>query len=171
MENTKFVVEFTELSVDHWSGNGIDGVRFMVAVNVGTSLDDLSKVASGGELSRFMLAIEVVLAKLKLVPTVVFDEIDSGIGGAVADTVGERLKKLGQNFQVFVVTHLPQIASKSYSHFRVSKEVKEDKTYTKIEKLDYRARVCEIAKMMAGKNVNDETIKMAEKLVNGTVCP
>ncbi|MDR2077403.1 MAG: hypothetical protein LBP39_00365 [Rickettsiales bacterium] len=123
-------------------------------------------VASGGELSRFMLSIEVVLAKLRLVPTVIFDEIDAGIGGVVADMVGDRLKKLGETFQIFVVTHLPQIASKGSSHFRISKEAKEGKTYTRIEKLDRRARVFEIAKMLGGRNMGEETISMAEKLIN-----
>jgi DNA repair protein RecN (Recombination protein N) len=165
MGNTRFEVEFRELPENHWNANGIDAVRFVVAVNVGTVLDDLSKVASGGELSRCMLAIEVVLAKLKLVPTVIFDEIDSGVGGVVADMVGERLKKLGENFQVFVITHLPQIASKGHSHFGISKEIIENRTYTKIEKLDHRARVLEIAKMLGGKNIREETIKIAEKLI------
>lgn len=165
MENTRFEVEFVELSENMWNKSGMDSVRFTVAVNLGTNLDDLSKVASGGELSRFMLALKVVLSKVKSVPTLIFDEIDTGVSGAVADAIGERLKKLGVNLQVFVITHLPQVASKGDNHFKISKEVRGDKTYTVIEKLDNNSRRVEIAKMISGENVTNEAIELAEKLL------
>ncbi|MDR2777408.1 MAG: DNA repair protein RecN [Rickettsiales bacterium] len=167
MDGARFDVELRELEENHWSANGIDGVRFMVAVNAGTSLDDLSKVASGGELSRFMLALKVVLLRIKSVSTMIFDEIDSGISGAVADVVGERLERLGQSFQVFVVTHLPQIASKGHSHFRISKEARSGKTYTMIDRLDQVSRRNEIAKMLSAKDISDEALRAAETLLRG----
>lgn len=165
MENTRFSVEFKELDEHSWSRSGRDGVRFTVAVNLGTNLDDLSKVASGGELSRFMLALKVVLSKVKSVPTLIFDEIDTGISGVVADAVGERLRKLGTNLQVFVVTHLPQVASKGNNHYRISKQMDGNRTYTLIEKLDNSARREEIAKMISGENVTDQALGLAERLL------
>ncbi|MDR1494578.1 MAG: DNA repair protein RecN [Rickettsiales bacterium] len=169
MDSTRFEVEFRELDEDHWGASGIDGVKFMVAVNAGTSSDDLSKVASGGELSRFMLALRVVLLRVGSASTMIFDEIDSGVSGAVADVVGERLKRLGQNFQVFVVTHLPQIASKGHSHFKISKETRNDRTYTMIEKLDQILRKNEIAKMLSARDVTEEALRAAEMLLQGSV--
>jgi DNA repair protein RecN (Recombination protein N) len=165
MDSSRFEIEFREFDENHWSANGIDGVRFMVAVNAGTSPDDLSKVASGGELSRFMLALKVVLLRVKSVPTMIFDEIDSGVSGAVADVVGERLKRLGQSSQVFVVTHLPQIASKGHSHFKISKEARGGRTYTVIEKLNQTSRRDEIAKMLSAQNVTEESLRAAETLL------
>lgn len=165
MENTRFEVEFVELNESTWSRSGIDSIRFIVAVNLGTNMDDLSKVASGGELSRFMLALKVVLSKVKSVPTLIFDEIDTGVSGAVADAIGERLKKLGVNFQVFVITHLPQVASKGDNHFKISKEIRGNKTYTIIEKLDNNSRKTEIAKMISGENITNEAIDLSEKLL------
>ena len=165
MGNTRFETEFTDLNENAWSKSGIDGIRFLVATNAGTELDDLSKVASGGELSRFMLALKVVLSKVRSVPTLIFDEIDTGVSGSVADAIGERLKKLGQNLQVFVITHLPQVASKGDNHFNISKESRNDKTYTIIEHLDKSARVQEIAKMISGEVVSSDALRMAEGLL------
>ena len=165
MENTRFETEFTDLNENAWGRNGIDGVRFLVSMNAGTNPDDLSKVASGGELSRFMLALKVVLSKVKSVPTLIFDEIDTGVSGSVADAIGERLRKLGQNLQVFVITHLPQVASKGNNHFKISKKVEGGKTYTIIEKLDEEQRKQEIAKMIAGDVLTDEALNMADSLL------
>ena len=165
MENTVFKVEFKDLNENDWSKNGIDGIRFIVSVNPGTIPDDLSKVASGGELSRFMLALKVVLSKIKSASTLIFDEIDTGVSSSVADSIGERLKKLGENFQVFVVTHLAQVASKGKNHYKISKEIRDNKTYTIINKLDYSSRLQEISKMISGKNVTNEALVLAEKLI------
>lgn len=166
MGNTRFETEFKELDENNWNKNGIDSIRFLVAINAGTNLDDLSKVASGGELSRFMLAFKVVLSKVKSVPTMIFDEIDTGVSGVVADAIGERLKKLGQNLQVFVITHLPQVASKGDNHFKISKESRDNKTYTIIQKLNKDERVNEIAKMISGETITQEALIMAKKLLN-----
>jgi DNA repair protein RecN (Recombination protein N) len=168
MGTTRFETEFIDLNENAWSISGIDGVRFLVAVNAGANLDDLSKVASGGELSRFMLALKVVLSKVKSVPTLIFDEIDTGVSGAVADAIGERLRKLGESLQVLVITHLPQVASKGDNHLKISKEEKSGKTYTIIEKLDNEARHIEIAKMISGEIVTDEALKVANKLLDSS---
>ena len=165
MGNTKFETEFIELDENSWGKNGIDGIRFLVAINAGTKLDDLSKVASGGELSRFMLAFKVVLSKIKSVPTMIFDEIDTGVSGVVANAIGERLKKLGQHLQVFVITHLPQVASKGDNHFKISKETRDGKTYTVIKKLNKEERIDEIARMISGEMVTPEAVSAAKKLL------
>jgi DNA repair protein RecN (Recombination protein N) len=129
-------------------------------------MSDLSKIASGGELSRFMLGLKVVLSKTKSVPTLIFDEIDSGIGGAVADAVGERLKLLGQNLQVMVVTHHPQVASKGNYHLLIKKEQQENFTNTMLDVLsDSTARKKEIARMLAGDIITDEAVRAAERLL------
>ena len=165
MENTIFRVNFTELAERAWNKNGIDGIKFVVSINPGTEPDDLSKVASGGELSRFMLALKVVLSKIKSASTLIFDEIDTGVSGVVADAIGERLRKLGENFQVFVVTHLAQVAAKGKNHYKISKEVRDGKTYTIIKKLDYDSRLKEISNMISGKIVTGEALDLAKRLI------
>ena len=165
MENTIFRVDFTELTEKGWNKNGIDGIKFVVSINPGTEPDDLSKVASGGELSRFMLALKVVLSKIKSASTLIFDEIDTGVSGAVADAIGDRLRKLGENFQVFVVTHLVQVAAKGKNHYKISKEVRNEKTYTIIKKLDYDSKLKEISNMISGKIAIDEALDLARKLI------
>lgn len=165
MENTIFRVDFTELTEKGWNKNGIDGIKFVVSINPGTEPDDLSKVASGGELSRFMLALKVVLSKIKSASTLIFDEIDTGVSGAVADAIGDRLRKLGENFQVFVVTHLAQVAAKGKNHYKISKEVRNEKTYTIIKKLDYDSKLKEISNMISGKIAIDEALDLARKLI------
>ncbi|MDR0572095.1 MAG: DNA repair protein RecN [Rickettsiales bacterium] len=166
MEKVKFEVEIKEFSRENWGKNGINSVRFLVATNVGTELDDLAKIASGGELSRFMLALKVALSKISSVPTLIFDEIDAGVSGAVADAIGERLKKLGQNLQVFVITHLPQVASKGTNHFRVEKEDDGITTRTIVKQLNAEERRIEIAKMLSNDKVSDEAIRAADVLLN-----
>jgi DNA repair protein RecN (Recombination protein N) len=136
-----------------------------MAPNGSQQLEDIAKIASGGELSRFMLALKVVLANLKSVTTVIFDEIDTGIGGFIAEIVGERLKKLGQQLQVLVVTHLPQVASKGSHHLRVIKKMMSGYPYTLVEKLDEIGRREEIAKMLSGETVTEEALMAASKLL------
>ena len=166
MSKVKFDVEFKELDIDNSGKNGMDAVRFVASTNVGTKLDDLSKIASGGELSRFMLALKVVLLKTNSVSTLIFDEIDTGVSGQVADAIGERLKKLGEKLQVFVITHLPQVASKGQFHIRVKKEYLNSETRTMVEILNKNEREIEIAKMVSGDIVTDEAIVMAKKLLS-----
>lgn len=165
MSKVVFAVDFQELSLENATKNGIDLVKFLASTNIGTKVDELSKIASGGELSRFMLALKVVLSKTKSVPTLIFDEIDTGVSGAVADAIGERLKKLAENLQVFVITHLPQVASKGDFHLKVSKEYGENNTRTNVEILTPETRINEIAKMISGENITSEAINMAKTLL------
>jgi DNA repair protein RecN (Recombination protein N) len=166
MGGTKFAVEINELSEESWTRHGANLIRFIASTNPGNPMSDLSKIASGGELSRFMLGLKVVLSKTKSVPTLIFDEIDTGIGGAVADAVGERLKLLGQNLQVMVVTHHPQVASKGNYHLLIKKEQQENFTNTMLDVLsDVDLRKKEIARMLAGDIITDEAVKAAERLL------
>ncbi|MDR3289662.1 MAG: DNA repair protein RecN [Rickettsiales bacterium] len=166
MEKTIFDTEFRELSEENWNTNGIDNVRFIASTNPGMPMDELSKIASGGELSRFMLALKVVLSQVSSVPILIFDEIDTGISGAVADAVGERLRKLGRNLQVLVVTHLAQVASKGNSHFKVHKEQRDNTTITSVILLDNESRINEIARIISGENITDEAKKIAKEMLN-----
>ena len=166
MEKTVFDVEFKELDENNWNKYGIDSVRFLASTNPGTPMNELSKIASGGELSRFMLALKVVLSKVNSVPTMIFDEIDTGISGAVAEAVGERLKKLGQSLQVLVVTHHAQVASKGNYHLKVQKVQQNDKTNTNVIILEGKDRINEIARMFSGEIITDDALKVAEKMLN-----
>ena len=168
MEKTVFDVEFKELDENNWNKYGIDGVRFIATTNPGMPMNELSKIASGGELSRFMLALKVVLSKVNSVPTMIFDEIDTGISGAVAEAVGERLKKLGQSLQVLVVTHHAQVASKGNYHLKVRKEQKDGKTNTLVEVLTDKNRINEIARMFSGEIITDDALKVAEKMLTSS---
>ncbi len=163
MENVKFLVNFTEQSTLP-SPNGIDKVRFTASLN-NNNFDDISKIASGGELSRFMLALKVALMGVNSVPTMIFDEIDTGIGGKTANAVGERLKKLSKNLQILVVTHQAQIAAKADTHFKISKSSIDKKVKTTIEKLDEQSRQTEIARMISGEEISQEAIAAARSLI------
>lgn len=166
MEKTVFDVEFKELDENNWNKYGIDSVRFLASTNPGTPMNELSKIASGGELSRFMLALKVVLSKVNSVPTMIFDEIDTGISGAVAGAVGDRLKKLGQSLQVLVVTHHAQVASKGNYHLKVQKVQQNDKTNTNVIVLEGKDRINEIARMFSGEIITDDALKVAEKMLS-----
>jgi DNA repair protein RecN (Recombination protein N) len=145
--------------------NGAERVEFLVAANAGQPTRALRKVASGGELSRISLAIEVAALGLDAVPTMVFDEVDSGIGGAIADIVGTKLRALGERRQVLCVTHLPQVASKGHAHYRVSKAPVEGMTQSAVELLDGKGREEELARMLGGAEVSKEARAAARKLL------
>ncbi|MCE3255627.1 MAG: recN [Rickettsiaceae bacterium] len=165
MSSVKFEVKVENLGEQNYGRNGIDAVKFAAATNASSNLDDISKIASGGELSRFMLALKVALLEIKSTPILIFDEIDSGIGGAVANAVGERLKLLSKNAQILVVTHHPQIAAKANYHLRVEKSTKQNITTTKITTLDLEAREREIARMLSAEQITDEALAAARKLM------
>jgi DNA repair protein RecN (Recombination protein N) len=150
-----------------WSARGRDRAVFQVTTNPGTPPGPLARIASGGELSRFMLALKVVLAEADPVSTIVFDEVDSGIGGAVAAAVGERLAKLARQYQVLVVTHSPQVASMGAHHWRVSKKESKGIVLTNVEALGEAARKEEIARMLAGARVTEEARAAADSLLQG----
>lgn len=145
--------------------NGAERVEFLVAANAGQPPRALRKVASGGELSRISLAIEVAALGLDSVPTMVFDEVDSGIGGAVADIVGQKLRALGEEHQVLCVTHLPQVAAKGHAHYRVSKAPVDGMTQSAVELLGPQARQEELARMLGGVEVSKEARAAARKLL------
>src|SRR5262249_5623434 len=140
-------------------------VAFLIATNPGTAPGPLQKIASGGELARFMLALKVVLAASDPVPTLVFDEVDAGIGGATASAVGERLAKLAEHVQILVVTHSPQVAARGSHHLRVMKQNKAKQSITDVETLDAAERLEEIARMLAGTQVTDAARKAALSLL------
>jgi DNA repair protein RecN (Recombination protein N) len=148
------------------SENGIDDVEFMVKINKGDDFSSLRKTASGGEVSRIMLAVKNVLADADNVDVLIFDEIDTGISGRIAQKVGRVLKKLSEYHQVISITHLAQIAALAEQHFVVSKDDEGDKTYTKIQKLNNNERVMEIAKLLSGEKVTDASIKSAKELIS-----
>ena len=169
MENTKFLVDVNfsnqEKTAEFCSASGYDKVRFTASMNK-NNFDDISKIASGGELSRFMLALKVALINVKSVPTMIFDEIDTGIGGSTADAVGKRLKTLSENLQILVVTHQAQIAAKADTHFKISKTSEAKKIKTLIEKLDEKNRKMEIARMLSGEEISKEALAAAINLIS-----
>ncbi len=146
--------------------NGIDDVEFLVKVNKGDDFSSLRKTASGGEVSRIMLALKTVLADADKTDVLIFDEIDTGISGKIAQKAGRVLKKLSEYHQVISITHLAQIAALAEEHFLVEKETGEDKTVTKIKKLDKNEKVIEIAKLLSGEKVTDASIKSAKELIS-----
>ncbi len=144
---------------------GMEQIEFMVAAHAGTTPRPLAKVASGGELARIALAISVITSSATATPTLIFDEVDSGIGGGVAEVVGRLLRKLGQDRQVLCVTHLPQVASQANQHFQVSKQSNNGKTLSSIDALDDHARVEEIARMLGGLEITATTRSHARELL------
>lgn len=147
------------------SGQGSDAIEFLVAGHTGTTPKALAKVASGGELARISLALSVIASRAARVPTLIFDEVDSGIGGGVAEVVGNLLRELGSRHQVLCVTHLPQVASRGMHHFQVSKKQDNQKTESRIVALNDQDRVEEIARMLGGLKITDTTRKHAEEML------
>ena len=160
-----FRTRLDTLAEDEWSAAGAERVGFEVATNPGDEPGPIGRIASGGELSRLMLALKVVLTRVGAAPTLVFDEVDSGIGGAVAAAVGDRLASLGESFQVLVVTHSPQVAARADHHFRVVKVDTGDRALTRVEPLDDAARREEVARMLAGARVTDAARAAADSLM------
>jgi DNA repair protein RecN (Recombination protein N) len=171
MKKTKFAVTIAqEAGGDTLDGHklgprGADRVEFLISPNPGEEPKPLAKIASGGELSRIMLALKTLLIEGDGIPTVVFDEVDAGIGGAVAEEVGKKLKRVSAKRQVFCITHLPQIASRADSHYGVEKSVKNDRTSADVRLLEQKERVDEIARMLGGKTITEATIKHAEEMI------
>jgi len=145
--------------------DGLDQVEFILSPNIGEDLKPLSKIASGGELSRIMLAMKTILARTASVETIIFDEVDSGIGGATAEVVGDKLRSLAGFHQIFCITHLPQIASKGSTHFLVRKRVIDGRTGTVISELNREERVKEIARLLGGKMITPKAIAHAKEIL------
>ena len=167
LDRARLVIDLTAREESAWGADGQDRVTFLVATNPGQTPGPLAKIASGGELSRLMLALKVVLARGSPVPTLIFDEVDSGIGGATAAAVGERLARVADRVQVLVVTHSPQVAARGARHFRVAKQVKGQRAETRVEVLDQSERYEEIARMLAGEKVTEAARAAARSLLEG----
>jgi DNA repair protein RecN (Recombination protein N) len=165
LERARFFAEVTRLPEADWGAAGADSVRFLIATNAGQPPGPLGKVASGGELSRLMLALKVVFSAGGGVPTLVFDEVDSGVGGATAAAVGDRLARVAEAVQVLVVTHSPQVAARGVAHFQVSKAEAGGRTQTAVAPLSAAARREEIARMLAGETVTAAARAAAKSLL------
>jgi DNA repair protein RecN (Recombination protein N) len=164
MPNAKLVVNLD--SLNELGKNGLDTVQLLFSANAGHQPAPIAKIASGGELSRLMLAIKALLAKHTALPTLIFDEIDTGISGETALKVGEVIAKLGENMQILAITHLPQIAAKGQSHYFVHKDERHNKTTTGIKKLLHEERIVVIAEMLSGKNPGESALKNAKELLD-----
>ncbi|WP_212112226.1 DNA repair protein RecN [Bartonella queenslandensis] len=166
LEKAEFIVEM-QTDVERRSAEGCDRIEYWVRTNPGTRAGPMLSVASGGELSRFLLALKVVLSDRGSAPTLIFDEIDTGAGGAVAAAIGQRLQRLSEKIQVFAITHAPQVASKAHSHFLISKIESHDKGcfVTAIHKMEEQERAEEIARMLAGEQITEEARAAAQKLL------
>ena len=167
LEKATFVTRLDELNEPAWAEHGQDAVTFEVATNPGTPAGPINRIASGGEIARFMLALKVVLAEADKVSTLIFDEVDAGVGGKVAAAVGERLARLSETSQVLVVTHSPQVAARGAHHWRVSKSDHPEGVLTTVDTLSAIDRKEEIARMLSGKSVTDEARAAADSLLQG----
>lgn len=165
LEHAKFRVKIEERSEENWGPSGIDHIEFYTQMNPGSPEGPLTTIASGGELSRLMLALKVVLTQSGGVSTLIFDEIESGTGGAVAAAMGERLKVLSQNLQLLAITHSPQIASHGTQHLVVFKSVQEGTTTTHVKTLEHEERWEEVARMLAGEEITEEARAAAKRLM------
>jgi len=164
-EAGKSVAEPREIHIDAVHDDGIDRVEFMISPNIGEDLKPLGRIASGGELSRIMLALKTILARRASVETIIFDEVDSGISGATAEVIGEKLSSLAEYHQIVCITHLPQIASQGENHFLVRKEVVKGRTQTRISGLEPEARVQEIARLLGGKEITLRAVAHAREML------
>lgn len=165
MEKARFMTQISTKPENQWNENGRDDVCFMVSTNPNTPYGSISKIASGGELARFMLALKVNLAQTSQVETMIFDEVDTGIGGATAQAVGEKLAKLGEQVQVLVVTHSPQVAAQSKYHYKVEKTTVDNVTTTSLRELSAAEKTEEVARMLSGEHITDEARAAAKVLI------
>lgn len=163
MDNIVFKVIFNENST--FSKNGIDLIEFMISTNIGEDLKPLSKIVSGGEMSRIMLAFKSILAEYDSIPTLIFDEIDTGISGRTAQIVGEKIKKISMKHQVISISHLPQIVALANSHYLIYKDIKDQRTITSINKLSNKDRVKELARLLGGFEITDTTLNLAKEML------
>lgn len=164
MPNVRFSIEIKP--VQDYLANGKDELQFLFSANKGSDFGLLKKVASGGEMSRIMLATKSILAQYSKLPTIIFDEIDTGVSGEIADKMGEIMKAMSGQMQVLAITHLPQIAAKGDVHFKVFKTADGDQTKTQLKRLDNEERVIEIAQMLSGAAISDSAINHAKALLN-----
>ena len=162
MPRVQFDVKFTELDL---TSNGADQVAFYMSANAGEALKPMSKVASGGELARIMLAMKNVLAEKDQVNTLIFDEVDTGVSGRAAQKVAEKLRSVAAHKQVLCVTHLPQLAALANTHLLIAKSERDGRTYTSVTPLDVEGRKKELARIIGGTNITEITLKSAEEML------
>jgi len=170
--NAEFNIDFKSAldeNPDAFSPEGIDIVEFLIKTNLGEPLKPLSKIASGGEMSRIMLAFKKIIGDYDEIPTMIFDEIDSGISGIAASVVGRKLKEISQKHQIICITHLPQIAAFGDHNYRISKRSDDSMTYTSVDSLSLDDKVLEIARLLGGDNVTDTTLASARELIEASV--
>lgn len=163
MKDAKFEINLEEKDV--MTKNGSDGIEFFISTNAGQKPKPLQKIASGGEVSRIMLALKVIFSHVDNIPILIFDEIDTGVGGETVRKIAGKLKEIGRNAQVICITHSPAIASKASEQFFIEKKTENEKTVTTVRKLDDEGRINEIARMLAGENVSDAVISHAKELL------
>lgn len=164
MKNARFQVNL-ELT-DQFMGNGKEQIDFLFSANLGSDFRPIKKVASGGEMSRIMLSIKAILSEFKQLPSIVFDEIDTGVSGTVSNEIARIMSNMSNNMQVFTITHLPQVAAKGKQHFRVYKEVRENTTVTKLKELNKEERIKELAQMLSGEELTRTALDHARQLLN-----
>lgn len=164
MPNVRFNMELK--ATDNYLVNGKDELQFLFSANKGSDFGLLKKVASGGELSRIMLATKAILAQYSSLPTIIFDEIDTGVSGEIANKMGNIMKEMSASMQVFSITHLPQIAAKGKAHFKVYKSVQGEKTISELKLLSAEERIVEIAEMLSGKDISESALNHAKALLN-----
>ena len=167
LDAARFQTAVTELPEESWGANGMDAVEFLISTNPGAPFAPLAKIASGGELSRFILALKVALAEQGGAATVIFDEIDRGVGGAVASAIGERLARLASDGQLLAVTHSPQVAARGTTHYMIAKSSDGTVTRTSVALLDEAGRQEEIARMLSGAEITPEARAQADRLLEG----
>ncbi|WP_323800345.1 DNA repair protein RecN [Parasphingorhabdus sp.] len=167
LDAARFETLLEELPEDHWNRSGMDRIEFLISTNPGAPLAPLGKIASGGELSRFILALKVALAEEYGLKSIIFDEVDRGVGGAVASAIGDRLSRLSKGAQLLVVTHSPQVASKGDAHMLINKSLSGTVSRTDVRALDDEGRRQEIARMLSGADVTDEARAQADRLLEG----
>jgi DNA repair protein RecN (Recombination protein N) len=167
MPRTRFEVRFdgAEAREDLWGERGIDQAEFFVSPNVGEDLRPLARIVSGGELSRMMLALKTMAVADGAGKTLIFDEVDAGIGGEVAEVVGQKLQRLGDRFQVICITHLPQIAARASAHYHIEKSIRGRRTVTSVQQLDSPGRIEEVSRMIGGRSITDPVRASAREML------
>lgn len=165
-KDARFAIEFSPAPV--FTANGNDLVEFIISTNRGEPMKPLSKIASGGEMSRIMLAFKKIIGDYDKIPTMIFDEIDSGISGIAASIVGRKLKEIAQNHQIICITHLPQIAACGTWNYKISKSSDDTRTYTEVTALDKESTIEEIARLLGGENITDTTLASAKELISAS---
>jgi DNA repair protein RecN (Recombination protein N) len=164
MPNVRFKIDI--IASETYHNNGKDSLQFLFSANKGTDFGLLKKVASGGEMSRIMLAVKSILSQYSKLPTIIFDEIDTGVSGEIANKMGEIMRDMSKTMQVFAITHLPQIAAKGANHYKVFKTVLRENTVSELKLLNNDERIIEIAEMLSGKDISDSAVNHAKALLN-----